>query len=212
MLGGRVILFIFFQKFELSRLNSVFFKILSRLNSKFFPTGRNCPNILFCLFGHFWVEPVQLGFWTFGFSREPGALFFLTTNSITILAYCEWRAAAPGLKPLRLPRAQTTPPPNVGCFGPFWRGGQNLGPKFCLQQSCSAVDLNKAVLPWRRKCWRKRYSNTMRMQNHAKLAAGAHQGHMAKPEQVPALVCDTCARRILCAAAIWGLFCSYGAK
>ena len=42
------------------------------------------------------------------------------------------------------------------------------------------------------------------MQNHAKLAAGAQQGHMAKPEQVPALVCDTYARRILCAATIWG--------
>jgi hypothetical protein len=35
------------------------------------------------------------------------------------------------------------------------------------------MDLNKAVPPWRRKSWRKRYSNTMKMHNQAKLAAGA---------------------------------------
>jgi len=39
------------------------------------------------------------------------------------------------------------------------------------------MDLDKAVLPWRRKSWSNRYSNTMRMQNQAKLAAGAHRGH-----------------------------------
>jgi len=55
---------------------------------------------------------------------------------------------------------------------------------------------------------------TMRMQNQATLAAGAHRGRMAKQsifalpcaleEQVPALICNSSARRILCAAAIWG--------
>jgi len=50
-------------------------------------------------------------------------------------------------------------PPIYVILGSFLRGG----PKFCLQQSCSAMDLNKAVPPWRRKSWRKRYSNTMRL-------------------------------------------------
>jgi len=44
-------------------------------------------------------------------------------------------------------------------LGSFLRGG----PKFCLQQSCSAMDLNKAVPLWGRKSWRERYSNTMRL-------------------------------------------------
>ena len=50
-------------------------------------------------------------------------------------------------------------PLNLGQFWAFLRGG----PKFCLQQSCAATGLNKAVPPWRRKSWRKRYSNTMRL-------------------------------------------------
>ena len=29
----------------------------------------------------------------------------------------------------------------------FWRGGPKGGPKGCLQQSCSVMDLNKAVPP-----------------------------------------------------------------
>ena len=58
----------------------------------------------------------------------------------------------------------------------FLRGG----PKCCLRQSCSITDLDKAVTPWRRKRWKKRYSNTLKMQNQAKLAAGAHRGHKAK--------------------------------
>jgi len=40
--------------------------------------------------------------------------------------------------------------------------------------------------------------------NQAKLAAGANRGYMAQHEQVPALICDTYARRILCAATISG--------
>jgi len=69
------------------------------------------------------------------------------------------------------------------------------------------MDLNKAVPPWRRKSWKKRYSNTMRLQNEAKLAAGAHRGHVCfgkAYEQVPALICDSYACRILRAAAFWG--------
>jgi len=46
--------------------------------------------------------------------------------------------------------------------------------------SCSVMDLNKAVPPWRRQSWRKRYSNMMRMNNQAKLAAGACWEHMAE--------------------------------
>ena len=42
------------------------------------------------------------------------------------------------------------------------------------------IDLNKSVPPWRRTSWRDRYSHTMRMQNQAKLAAGAHREHMVK--------------------------------
>ena len=42
------------------------------------------------------------------------------------------------------------------------------------------MDLNKAVPPWRHKTWKKMHSNTMRMQNYAKLAVGTHQGYMAK--------------------------------
>jgi len=64
-----------------------------------------------------------------------------------------------------------TPSPNFGrcwvVFGLFLRGG----PKFGLEQRCSTMDLEKAVPPWRRKSWRKMYSNTMMMQNQAKLAA-----------------------------------------
>jgi len=40
------------------------------------------------------------------------------------------------------------------------------------------------------------------MQNQANLAAGAHQGKTH--EQVPALICDSYAQRILCATAILG--------
>jgi len=59
------------------------------------------------------------------------------------------------------------------------------------------MDLNKSVPPWRRKSWRKRYSHTKRMQNQAKLAAGAHLGHVwgKAYEQVPALICASYACR-----------------
>jgi len=43
----------------------------------------------------------------------------------------------------------------------------------------------------------------MRMQNQAKLSAGAHRGHMAN-EQASVLICDSYARCSLRAAAIWG--------
>jgi len=38
------------------------------------------------------------------------------------------------------------------------------------------MDFNKNVPPWRRQSWRKRYSNTARMQNQAKVAAGDVEG------------------------------------
>jgi len=40
--------------------------------------------------------------------------------------------------------------------------------------------LKKAVPPWRRNSWRKRYSNSIRMQKKAKMAAGAYEGHMIR--------------------------------
>jgi len=42
------------------------------------------------------------------------------------------------------------------------------------------MDSNKAVPPWRRKSWRKRYSDTMRLKNKAKLAAAANRGHESR--------------------------------
>jgi len=51
------------------------------------------------------------------------------------------------------------PPPIQVTLGSFLRGG----PKICLPQSCSAMDLNKAVLPWRRKSWRKRWGDKVRL-------------------------------------------------
>ena len=44
--------------------------------------------------------------------------------------------------------------------------------------SCVAAKYPKIKKPWRRRSLGKRYSNTTRMQNEARLAAGAHQGHM----------------------------------
>jgi len=55
-----------------------------------------------------------------------------------------------------------TPPPNLGHSWVIFEE-RSGGPKFCLQQSCFAMDLNKAAPPWRLKSWRKRYSNTMRL-------------------------------------------------
>jgi len=58
----------------------------------------------------------------------------LEKNSVWTLACCEWRAAAPGLKPLRLPRAQMPvpySPPNVGAY--------TRTPSHNHYDSCSAV-------------------------------------------------------------------------
>jgi len=86
---------------------------------------------------------------------------------------CLWRL------PRRLPGGfylyhETTPSPNSGHFKVIFEGwSQNL-PWTKLFPSCS---------PWiwtSKRSWRKRYSNAMRMQNQAKLAAGAYRGHMAK--------------------------------
>jgi len=51
------------------------------------------------------------------------------------------------------------------------------------------MNLNKAVPPLGdAKVWSKRHSHTMRMQNEARLATGAHRGHK---QQVPALICGS---------------------
>jgi len=67
-----------------------------------------------------------------------------------------------------------TPPRNFGRFWLNFGGWSQILPWTKL----FPMDLNKAV-PWLRKSWRKRHNITMRMQNDAKLAAGAHQGYMA---------------------------------
>jgi len=75
--------------------------------------------------------------------------------------------------------------PILVVFGSFFEGWSQTLPStklFCL-------DLNKAVPPWRRKSWRKRYSNTMRMQNQAKLAEPI-EGTCQSQYYVPALICD----------------------
>jgi len=68
----------FFGKTELSRLNQIFFEKfeLSRLNS-FFSKKSSQSNFVLKLeivcksvFCHFWVDPAQLGFLTFGFSLD----------------------------------------------------------------------------------------------------------------------------------------------
>jgi len=66
--------------------------------------------------------------------------------------------------------------PILVIFGSFWEGWSQTLPWTKLFH----MHLNKAVPPWRRKRWRKRNSNTMRMQNQAKLAAGACRGRMAE--------------------------------
>ena len=96
-----------------------------------------------------------------------------------------------------------TLPSNLGCFWSFLRGGH----KFGLPKRCYDMDLNEAVSPWRRKSWRKRYKNTMRIQNQANLAAGAHQGKAY--EQAPALICDSYApAHLVRNCHFGGLFCS----
>jgi len=68
----------FFHEFGLSRLNPIFFKIgVEPAQIDFFFRWSDCAQkSVIVFFGHFWVEPGQLGFLTFGFSRDvknPGA-------------------------------------------------------------------------------------------------------------------------------------------
>jgi len=74
-------------------------------------------------------------------------------------------------------RGTLTPSQNFGCLWLiFVRWSQiSSGTKLFLMDH-----LSKAVPSWRRKRWRKRNSNTMRMQNDAKLATGPHQGYTTK--------------------------------
>jgi len=65
------------------------------------------------------------------------------------------------------------------------------------------MDLNKAVPPWRRK--------EEKVQQHNEVVESSKSGCRSQSraydkvyEQVPVLICDTYARRILCAATIWG--------
>ena len=96
-----------FKKFELSRLTRFFSKIeLSRLNSKFFPTARNHPKSVFCVFlphlgwagstriFDIWVQP--------GAGMGPAELkkmwkkVFFGGLSVWTLPDCKWCAAAAG--------------------------------------------------------------------------------------------------------------------
>jgi len=74
-----------------------------------------------------------------------------------------------------------TPPPNFGYFWIIFEGWSQILPSTKLFH----MDLNKGVPPWRRKSWRKRYSHTVRMQNQAKLAAGANRGHESREYPTP---------------------------
>ena len=69
-----------------------------------------------------------------------------------------------------------TSPPYFDRFVSSLRGG----PKFCLEESCSPWIWTMRFRHGDAKSWTKRYSNTMRMQNQAKLAARAHRGHTVK--------------------------------
>jgi len=68
-----------------------------------------------------------------------------------------WNFMVPQLTSLRTARTggflvpQDDPqPPILVVYGSFLRGGFKL----CREKSCFAIDLNKAVPPWRRKSWR----------------------------------------------------------
>ena len=94
-----------------------------------------------------------------------------------------------------------TPSPKLGDFGSFLRGG----PEFCLQQklfyhgfeqSCSAMVTQKLE---------------EKVQQHDEDAESSKTGcsspsraHGKACKQVPALICDSYACRILCASAIFG--------
>ena len=95
-----------------------------------------------------------------------------------------------------------TRPPNLGHSWVVFEGWSQILPSTKLfrhgfEQSCSAMAMEK-------------------VQQHDKVVKSSKTGcrsqsraHGKACEQVPALICDTYARRILCAATIWGgLVCS----
>ena len=81
------------------------------------------------------------------------------TNPMNLVKNIEWPAPPRFIRKRRVWKGVficTTwwPHPQMWVmFESIWR----VRPKFCLEQTCSAMDFNKAVLPWRRKSWRKRY-------------------------------------------------------
>jgi len=73
------------------------------------------------------------------------------------------------------------PTPKFWSFlGCFWA----VVPNFVLKHAV-ACGFEQNVPPWRRKSWRKIYSDTIRMQNQATLAAGAHRGHESRKYPTP---------------------------
>jgi len=94
-----------------------------------------------------------------------------------------------------------TPHSNLGHFWIIIEGWSQI----LLSIKLFLYRFNKSAPPWRRKSWRKRYSHTMRMQNQAKLAAGAHRGYMAKyTSKCLHWSAATMPAAALCAAAILG--------
>ena len=133
------------------------------------------------------AHPPARGVWAI--LLGPGFVFGLRTKKYFILfLFCS--ASIP------------SPAPNLGRFWIIFEGWSQI----CPSTKLFRMDLNKSVPPWRWKCWRKRYSHTMRMKNQAKLAEGAHRGHI-----IWASTCTDLRQQLsatptaaLRAAAIWG--------
>jgi len=94
-----------------------------------------------------------------------------------------------------------TPPPTLGHSWVVFEGWSRILPSTELlrhgfEQSCSAMAMQKLE---------------EKVQQHDEVVESSKTGcrsqsraHGKAYEQVPALICDTFARRILCAATIWG--------
>jgi len=95
-----------------------------------------------------------------------------------------------------------TPPPTVGHSWVVFEGWSQILPSTKLfrhgfEQSCSTMAKQKLE---------------EKVQQHDEVVESSKTGCMSQSrahgkayEQVPALICDTFARRILCAATIWGV-------
>ena len=91
-----------------------------------------------------------------------------------------------------------TPPPNLSHSWVVFEGWSQISPSEKLfrhgfEQSCFAMAMQKLE---------ENVQQHDEIVNQAKLAAEANRGHVAK--QVPTMICDTYARRILFANTMWG--------